>query len=69
MHILQPKHSKLRPEEADKLLSKLNVVSSQLPKIKSDDPSLPTGCKIGDIVRIERKTSGGKIIYYRTVIP
>lgn len=68
MHILQPKHSKLKPEEVSKLLESLNCSISQLPKIKSADSSLPEGVKFGDIIKIERE-EGEKInIYYRVVI-
>lgn len=70
MHILQPKHSKLKPEEADELFSKLNIARSQLPKIKSDDAAIKDlGIKIGDIIKIERKSQEGKVFYYRIVIP
>ena len=69
MHILQPKHSKLKAEEAEELISKLNISRMQLPKIKHDDPALPIEAKIGDIIKIERKGSEGKVIYYRVIIP
>ena len=69
MHILQPKHSKLKQEEVEKLLKELNVALSQLPKINSDDPALPEGCNIGDIVKIERRDKDGKVnLYYRAVV-
>lgn len=69
MHILQPKHTKLKPGETEKLIQELNISRSQLPKIKSDDPALPEGCKPGDIVKIERRNADGKIeVYYRLII-
>ena len=55
MHTLQPKHSKLKAEEAQKLLSELNITLSQLPKIKIEDPALPENCQVGDVIKIERK--------------
>ena len=64
MHILQPKHSKLNEKEAEELLKKLNISKTQLPKILLDDPSLPTDCKLGDIIRIKRKDGE----YYRVVV-
>lgn len=67
MHILQPKHIKLKPEESKELLKKLNINSSQLPKIKKNDPALPEDTKVGDIIKIERKTETGKVLYYRVV--
>jgi DNA-directed RNA polymerase subunit H len=67
MHILQPKHIKLKPEEAEKLLSELNISLAQLPKIKITDPALPEGCEISDIIKIERISEGKKNFYYRVV--
>jgi DNA-directed RNA polymerase subunit H len=70
MHILQPKHSKLKPEEASQLLEKLNISRSQLPKIKKNDVALPEGAEVGDIIKIERKAQDGKVaLYYRVVVP
>lgn len=69
MHILQPKHTKLKLAEAEKLLQELNISRSQLPKIKSDDPALPPECKEGDVIKIERKNVEGEIeAYHRVVI-
>lgn len=68
MHILQPKHTKLKQEEVKKLLEKYNVSLSQLPKIKKEDPITPEGCDTGDVLKIERK-EGDKInLYFRTVV-
>lgn len=70
MHILQPKHSKLSKKDAEELLEKLNVSKAQLPKILSNDPALPEGCEIEDIIKIERKEPEiDKIaIYFRVVV-
>ena len=68
MHILQPKHSKLKPDEVAKLLEKYNISLSQLPKIKANDAALPEDCKVGDLVKIERKDKGKVAEYYRVVI-
>ena len=70
MHILQPKHSKLNEKEVEELLSKLNVSKSQLPKILLGDTAMPEGCKIGDIIKIERKDSETEKVftYYRVVV-
>jgi DNA-directed RNA polymerase subunit H (RpoH/RPB5) len=69
MHALQPAQSKLKPEEADKLLKELNISTTQLPKMKVNDPTLDDSYKVGDIVKIERKDmdTGKTIIYYRVV--
>lgn len=67
MHTLQPKHSKMKTEDVEKLLKKFNISLSQLPKISKKDPALPEDCKTGDVMRIERKGELEKI-YYRVVI-
>ena len=69
MHLLKPKHHKLKAEEAEALLKKLNISLWQLPKIKKGDPALPADTQIGDIIRIERKSNNKVVYYYRTVIP
>ncbi|MBM3234163.1 DNA-directed RNA polymerase subunit H [Candidatus Pacearchaeota archaeon] len=68
MHILQPKHTKLKPDEVKKLLAELNISLSQLPKITAEDPALPEKCQAGDVVKIERKNDDKINIYYRVVI-
>lgn len=69
MHILQHKHSKIKADEAEALLKKLNISSLQLPKIKRIDPAIPADVKIGDIIKIERKgDSEEKTVYYRIVV-
>ena len=68
MHILQPKHTKLKPDEVKKLVSKYNISLSQLPKIKFDDPSIPEGSVKGDVLKIERKDEDKINVYYRVVV-
>ena len=68
MHILQPKHSKIKKEEAEKLLDEFNISKAQLPKITSEDPGLPEKCEIGDIIKIERKFGDKTSVYYRVVV-
>ncbi len=67
MHILQPKHIRLKSGEVQELLKKYNISIAQLPKIRAIDPALPEGCKPGDIIRIERKEEDGVRTYYRIV--
>ena len=68
MHVLQPKHTKLKHEEIKKLIEKYNISLSQLPKIKSDDPGLPEGCVPGEVIKLERKEEDKINIYYRVVV-
>ncbi|MDO8459794.1 MAG: DNA-directed RNA polymerase subunit RpoH/Rpb5 C-terminal domain-containing protein [Nanoarchaeota archaeon] len=69
MHILQPKHSRLKPEEVKKLLEKYNISVSQLPKMKIIDAAVPEGCTPGDVIKIEREEEGKIQLYYRVVVP
>ncbi len=68
MHILQPKHSKLKQEEAHNLIKKYNISVAQLPKIKITDPCAPEGCQKGDVLKIERKINDKIQIFYRVVV-
>ena len=68
MHLLQPKHTKLKPDELKKLLDQYRITVPQLPKIKITDTSLPEGCQRGDVIKIERKLESGNVAYYRVVI-
>lgn len=69
MHILQPKHTKLNEKEAQEVLEEFNISRSQLPKILSNDPALPEGCNVGDVIKIDRKSSEGEVYrYYRVVV-
>jgi DNA-directed RNA polymerase subunit H len=68
MHILQPKHSILKKDDAEKLLVKYNVSISQLPKMKITDPAIPKDTQIGDVVKIERKDENKTVVYYRVVV-
>ncbi|MFZ5955606.1 MAG: DNA-directed RNA polymerase subunit RpoH/Rpb5 C-terminal domain-containing protein [Nanoarchaeota archaeon] len=68
MHILQPKHSKLKEEEIKSLLKNLNISLTQLPKISKKDTALPEDCTIGDVIKIERKSEDKIQEYYRVVV-
>lgn len=68
MHILQPKHIKLKEKEAEELLKEFNISRAQLPKVFSDDPALPEGCEVGSIIKIERKDGEETVFYYRVVV-
>ena len=67
MHALQPKHSKLKPEEVKKIIEKYNITVSQLPKISMKDPMIVDGFVPGDVLKIERKEEGKIVTYYRVV--
>jgi DNA-directed RNA polymerase subunit H (RpoH/RPB5) len=68
MHVLQPKQTKLKPEEVEKLLTELNISLMQLPKIKITDVTLLPDCQVADIIKVERVSlDGKKSIYHRVV--
>jgi DNA-directed RNA polymerase subunit H len=67
MHILQPKHIKLKPKEAQELLKKYNISLAQLPKVKSTDPAMPEGCTPGEVIKVERKDGEMLNVYFRVV--
>ena len=68
MHVLQPKHVKLKKDEVEELVKKFNLSVSQLPKILITDASIPEGCIKGDVVKIERKFDDKIFPYYRVVV-
>ena len=68
MHILQPKHTKLKPEEVKKLLDKYNISLSQLPKIRINDPAIPENSGIGDVLKIDRVEDDKIKPYYRVIV-
>lgn len=68
MHTLQPKHHKMKNEEVERILDELNISKAQLPKIKQEDPALPEGCEVGNVIKIERKFGEKISLYYRVVI-
>jgi len=68
MHVLQPKHSKFNEKEIKELLGDINISKAQIPKILSTDPSLPEGCEIGDVIKIERKEGDKVNLYFRVVV-
>jgi len=59
---------KLNEKEAEDILNKLNISKNQLPKILSSDVSLPEGCEVGEIVKIDRKEGSELNLYYRVVV-
>ncbi len=67
MHVLQPKHTKLKVNEIEKLLDKYNISLSQLPKIKKGDAGLPENSNVGDVVKIERHEEDMIVTFYRVV--
>jgi len=70
VHELVPKHEVLNKREVDEVLHKYHLKPHQLPYVKLSDPAVAAlGAKLGDIVRVERKSStAGLCFSYRYVI-
>jgi len=68
MHELEPKHTKLKPEEVEKLSEDYNISVSQLPKMRIDDSAIPEECQSGDVIKIERKFGDEMREYFRVVV-
>ena len=68
MHTLQPKHTKLKPEEVKQLIEKYNISVSQLPRMKATDSAIPQGCIAGEVIKIERKIEDKIQTYYRVIM-
>jgi DNA-directed RNA polymerase subunit H (RpoH/RPB5) len=67
MHELQPIHTKMKIDEIERLTKEFNISIAQLPKISIKDPTMPEGCEISDVIKIERTKEGKKSVYYRVV--
>ncbi len=67
---LVPKHEILSEEEKKKLLEKFNISLKQLPRILITDPCVKAlGAKVGDVIKITRKSpTAGEYFYYRVVV-
>ena len=68
-HNLVPEHTIISDEGRKELLTKLNIIPEQLPKIRWNDPVVKAiEAKPGDILKIIRKSeTAGVTTYYRIV--
>ncbi len=70
-HKLVPKHEILSEEEAKKVIEKYAGGDKyKLPYIRKNDPIVRAlGAKVGDVIKITRKSpTAGESVYYRLVI-
>ena len=69
-HEMVPEHVLLTPEEGDEVLKGFGIEAPQLPKIHVSDPAArEIGAKVGDIIKVIRKSTTAKqSIFYRLVI-
>lgn len=68
-HVLVPQHEILGEEEAKRVMEEYKITKENLPKILITDPMIKIlKAKIGDVIRITRKSpTSGKYYYYRIV--
>jgi DNA-directed RNA polymerase subunit H len=69
-HVLVPKHEIISESEKEELLKRYGITLRQLPRIFMNDPAIKhLNPKIGDVVRIRRKSvTAGETEYYRVVV-
>ena len=68
--MLVPKQTLMTDNEKQELLNQYRITLRQLPRILVNDPVIQSlGGKIGDVVKIVRKSSvAGESQYYRVVV-
>ena len=69
-HETVPRHTILNDKEKEEVLKKFEIALRQLPRISVNDAVMKLlNAKIGDVVKIERKSeTAGETIYYRVVV-
>lgn len=68
-HTLVPEHVLLDDDEVAGMLEEYDIVRTDLPKIKEDDPALPEDAEVGDVIRITRDSrTTDRAVVYRLVI-
>ena len=69
-HELVPKHILLGDKEKEELLKRYGIILRQLPRMLASDPLVELlNCKVGDVVKIIRKSeTAGDTEYYRVVV-
>ena len=69
-HQLVPKHELLSKKEAEELMREFHIRPHQLPYVMTSDPTVEVlGGKVGDILRITRKSAtAGEVVVYRYVV-
>lgn len=68
-HDFVPKHEILSQKEKEELLAKYLIKPYQLPKILLRDPAVQViDAKVGDIIKITRKSPTAGVSYYHRLV-
>lgn len=69
-HEFVPKHEILSKKETKEVLEEFNTEKHKLPNILLTDPVVKLiEAKVGDVIRITRKSpTAGQVLYYRIVV-
>lgn len=69
-HDLVPRHELLNEREKEAVLKQFGITLRQLPRILATDSMVKNlNAKVGDVIRITRKSeTAGETFYYRVVI-
>lgn len=69
-HELVPRQTLLSDKDKEELLKRYGIVLRQLPRMLASDPLVKLlNCKVGDVVKIIRKSeTAGESEYYRVVV-
>jgi DNA-directed RNA polymerase subunit H len=69
-HIMVPPHEIMSEDEVKKLLEIYRITKKELPKILMSDPVIrEMNAKVGDVLKITRKSAiAGVSYYYRVVV-
>ncbi len=68
-HELVPEHTLVDSDEVAAVLAEYDLERTDLPKIKQDDPAIPDGAEVGDVVEIVRDSrTADQAVVYRLVV-
>ena len=68
-HELVPDHSVLDDEDIEGVLKEYNIKKTDLPKLKRNDPALPSEASVGDVIQVTRDSrTTDRAVVYRLVV-
>ena len=68
-HTLVPEHTVVDDDDLEAVLNEYDIDSTDLPKIKRNDPALPDDAAVGDVIKIVRDSrTTDRAVTYRLVV-